>query len=80
MLKTLWTKAKNFFLDHINWCHKTLSTGEEKPMTWFYEFWCWIFWPIPWMEEPCWCCASVRGVIYGILLGLLGNWLWRAIV
>ena len=80
MLKGLWTKAKNFFLDNINWCHKTRSTGEEKPMTWFYEIWCWIFWPIPWMDEPCWCCASVRGVIYGVLLGLLGNWLWRVIV
>ena len=80
MMKTLWKKAKDFFLDHINWCHPTLSNGEEKEPTAFYNFWCWLFWPIPWMDEPCWCCASVRGVIYGVILGVAGSWLWRVIV
>lgn len=77
MMKKLWSKIKNFFLDHINWCHKELSTGGEKEPTNWYQFYCWLFWPIPWQKEPCWCCASVRGIIYGIILGIVGSYLWR---
>lgn len=69
-------KLKNFFLDYINWCHPTYSNGEEKKVTWFYTFWCWCFWPIPWMDDPCWCCASVRGMMYGFVMGLVAAWLW----
>ena len=70
-LSALYRVAKNFFLDHINWCHPVNSDGSEKQPTWFYTLWCYLFWPIPWMEpEPCWCCASVRGVIYGFILGV----------
>ena len=75
MWKNLWKRAKAFFIDHINWCHPTNSDGSEKAPSRFYDAWCWVFWPIPWMDEPCWCCASVRGVIYGIILGVFGYWL-----
>lgn len=73
-MTAFWNKIKNFFLDHINWCHETLSTGSPKPLGAFYKFWCYLFWPIPWMKNeagepaPCWCCASVRGFIYGLVL------------
>lgn len=69
--KKLRTRLKDFFLDHINFCHKTLSTGAEKPDTLFYTFYCYLFWPIPWMDEPCWCCASFRGIMYGFAIGVL---------
>ena len=75
-MTSLWNKAKAFFIDHINWCHKTNSDGTEKEPTLFYDLWCALFWPIPWMDEPCWCCASVRGVIYGILLGVGISWIF----
>lgn len=64
--------AKWFFLEKINWCHPTDRDGNEKPQTWFYKAYCLAFWPIPWMEpQPCWCCASVRGLAYGLVLGLI---------
>lgn len=68
-MRKLLTRFKNFFLDHVNWCHKQFSNGEYKPSTWFYEAYARIFYPIPWQEEPCWCCASARGLIYGITIG-----------
>lgn len=74
------TRIKNFFLDHINWCHKTLSNGEPKPNTKFYQFFCYLFWPIPWNEEPCWCCAGTRGIIYGVVLGIILGYLWRIFI
>lgn len=79
-MKKLWNKFKNFFLDHINWCHKTLSTGEDKPITRFYQFFCYLFWPIPWMDRPCWCCAGTRGIAYGIIIGIILHYLWGIIV
>lgn len=67
MIKNLWNKAVAFFIDYINWCHPVDSKGNEKKPTRFYQFYCWLFWPIPWMDEPCWCCAATRGWVYGIV-------------
>jgi len=73
----MWQMIKAFFIDHINWCHPVNSKGQEKESTLFYEYWCKLFWPIPWMEAPCWCCASVRGVIYGLIVGAIyGRYIW----
>ena len=64
-------ECKWFFLEKINWCHPTDRNNHDKPTSWFYTIYCWAFYPIPWMEpQPCWCCASVRGLIYGIIIGL----------
>ena len=74
LMKDLMIRCKDFFLDHINWCHPKLSDGSDKPPSVLYDAWCLLFWPIPWMEDPCWCCASARGVVYGILIGLFLAW------
>ena len=39
--------------------------------SWFYTAYCWLFWPIPWQKNPCWCCASFRGLITGFAAGVL---------
>lgn len=67
----LLNKLKWFFLEHINWCHPVDRNGNEKKPTLFYRFYCVLFYPIPWQDQPCWCCASARGLLYGIILGLL---------
>ena len=70
-LNKIWYECKWFFLEKINWCHPTDRNKKEKPTSWVYTVTCWAFYPIPWMEpQPCWCCASVRGLIYGIIIGL----------
>ena len=69
-LNKLWYETKWFFLEKINWRHPVDRQGKAKPQSRFYTIYCWLFWPIPWMEPaPCWCCASVRGLIYGLILG-----------
>lgn len=76
----LLNKLKCFFLEKINWCHPTNCDGTEKPETLFYKIYCYLFWPIPWMEpQPCWCCASVRGIIYGLVLGFYVGYIWAVI-
>lgn len=72
-----YTDLKWFFLEKINWCHPTDRNGNEKKPSLFYNIYCYIFWPIPWMKpEPCWCCASVRGIVYGLIIGyLIGHYL-----
>lgn len=68
----------NFFLDHINFCHPVLHTGEDKPESLFYNLYCKLFWPIP--EKGCWCCGSVRGIMYGVLLGIvIGYLIWGGV-
>lgn len=63
-------RLKWFFLEHINWCHPKDRFGNDKKQTWFYTVYCYLFWPIPWQEAPCWCCASARGLLYGFIIGL----------
>lgn len=76
----LYYKLKWFFLEKINWCHPVDRNGKEKPETLFYKFYCYLYWPIPWMEQPCWCCASVRGMLNGFILGLfVGYLVWVVI-
>lgn len=65
------TKFKCFFLEKINWCHPTKCDGTEKGDSLFYKLYCYVFYPIPWQENPCWCCASVRGLLTGGIMGFL---------
>lgn len=72
----MWMKLKNFFLDYINWCYPVFSTGKPKELTLFYKVFCYIFWPIPWQDEPCWCCAGTRGLMTGFIIGAGVVWAW----
>lgn len=70
---SLWYKLKWFFLENINWCHPVKRDGTGKGDSWFYTLYCYLFYPIPFMEHPCWCCASARGILYGFVLGLIAG-------
>lgn len=82
-MKKILNKVKYFFLDHINFCHETLSSGEVKKPTLFYKLFCWAFWPLArWAETDderfCWCCTAVRGIIYGwISMFVVMYLVWR---
>jgi len=64
-----------WFNDEVNWCEGTLSSGDPKPTNRVYAFFeRWWFWPLrsfhPWTDvPPCACCAAVRGLVYGFMLG-----------
>lgn len=73
---TLVQKIKWWFLEQVNWCHPTDRDGNEKPKTLFYTAYCFLFWPIPWQDTPCWCCASVRGIMLGLIFGFLAGYLF----
>lgn len=81
--KVLWKHIKKWAID-VNFCHSTDSNGEAKVVTGsidrainkFIGFYRMLFWPIPTMEEPCWCCASVRGIVYGYIIGCLMYKVW----
>jgi hypothetical protein len=67
------------WLRRFNWCEPLDPEGEDKPESRLYDFYCRLFWPIPWQEQPCWCCASVRGIIYGLIVGWTARWLWEVL-
>ena len=81
--KTLWSNIKTWVVDY-NFCHPTDSKGEPKNITGsidkaidaFIGFYRILFWPIPQMKDPCWCCASVRGLVYGYIAGCLMHQVW----
>lgn len=66
-----------WFVDHVNFCHgfyfdeyDALGNPVEKPdnkvYNFFYKYWLW-----PFMQTDCICCNTVRGVIYGAVLGFI---------
>ncbi len=62
-------KFRVWFQDHVNFC-ENFSSGEPKPLNpvlaFFVQHW---FWPF---ENPhCDCCAAVRGVVYGGVVGFI---------
>lgn len=58
-----------FFVNHINWCEGYYyDTDEPKPdnklYNWLYAHWLW-----PFKQNDCICCNTVRGVVYGGVVG-----------
>lgn len=69
------TKLKTF-LSRFNFCEPLNPDGTEKPPSRLYDWWALLFTPIPDAEAPCWCCAGLRGVLIGLVVGLfVGFWL-----
>lgn len=69
--KTLWYRFKEWFVNNINWCEGYYyGTDTPKPenrvLNWFYRHWLW-----PWKQNDCMCCNTVRGVIYGFIVGFV---------
>lgn len=69
-------KLNDFILWKSDWrmdhyfCEGVTSNGMEKDLTWFYRIWLALYYPIP-QTDKCWCCASVRGMIYGFVIGVV---------
>lgn len=63
-------RFKQWFIDNINWCEAKYSDGRDKPenrvLNWFYEHWLW-----PWDQNDCLCCNTTRGLIYGLVMGMI---------
>ena len=60
-----------WFVDNINWCEGYYYTsGIEKPENKIYNFF-YKYWLFPFEQNNCLCCNTVRGVIYGIIIGVL---------
>lgn len=68
-LKKHFPRLFNTYVDY-NICKSYNAMGEEKPATLFYRICDRIFY---W---DCACCASIRGLIVGFLLGWGVRWLW----
>lgn len=64
-------KAVQFFVNHINWCEGYFyNTDKPKPDNKIYNFF-YTYWLFPFEQNDCICCNTVRGVLYGIILGVL---------
>lgn len=64
-------KFKAWFVNKINFCENYFyGTDIPKPPNkiydWFYEHWLW-----PYEQTDCVCCNTVRGLIYGFILGYI---------
>lgn len=68
-------KLKAWFLNNVNWCHgyyynqfdsegNPVAKPENKVYEFFYRHWLW-----PWKQNECLCCNTVRGLMYGFIIG-----------
>ncbi len=60
-----------FFCNKVNFCEGFFyDTETPKPenrlYTWFYNHWLW-----PFVQNGCICCNTVRGLLYGVILGYI---------
>lgn len=63
-------KFCKFFCDRINFCEGVFYNGVDKPVNPVYE-WFYKYWLFPFKQTGCACCNTVRGLIYGFILGWL---------
>lgn len=64
-------KVKEFFVNNINWCEgHYYKSDKEKPDNKVYDFF-YNHWLFPFAQNGCLCCNTVRGLIYGIIIGLM---------
>lgn len=62
-------KFVRWFRNNINWCEgyyydTEIPKPENKLYNWFYKYW--LF---PYVQNDCMCCNTVRGLIYGAIIG-----------
>lgn len=66
-----WYGLVKFFVNNINWCdgfyyHSNIPKPDNKLYNFFYTHW--LF---PFDQNDCICCNTVRGLIYGFIIGSL---------
>ena len=64
-------KFVKWFTENINWCHGYYYDSlTPKPENHLYNFF-YKYWLFPFKQNDCICCNTVRGLIYGFILGAL---------
>lgn len=65
-----------FFVDKINFCEGVYyGTDFDKPENRLYSFF-YKYWLFPFKQNDCICCNTVRGLLYGGIMGfVLGRFL-----
>lgn len=58
------------FIDHINFCHGEFHNGVDKPVNKVYD-WCYEHWLYPFKQTDCLCCNTIRGLLYGGVIGFI---------
>lgn len=65
-----------WFVNHVNFCHGTYyGTDVEKPDNKVFNFF-YTYWLFPFVQNECICCNTVRGLIYGGVLGFIIGRIW----
>lgn len=60
-----------WFRNNINWCDGYYYDSlEPKPDNKLYNFF-YKYWLFPFEQNDCICCNTVRGLIYGIIIGAI---------
>lgn len=57
-----------WFCDNVNFCLGVTYEGIDKPDNRVYD-WFYTYWLFPFKQTGCACCNTVRGLIYGGLIG-----------
>lgn len=58
-----------WFVNYVNWCEGYLyGTETPKPENKVYDFF-YTYWLFPFKQNDCICCNTVRGLIYGLIMG-----------
>ena len=74
---TIAYKIVEWFVNHVNFCEGILyGTDVDKPENKVYDFF-YKFWLFPFKQNDCLCCNTVRGLLYGVIIGLgIGRIIW----
>lgn len=67
-------KLYAWFCNNINFCMGTTYDGVDKPANPVYD-WFYTYWLFPFKQTGCACCNTVRGLIYGAVIGFILGWL-----
>jgi hypothetical protein len=60
-----------WFCNNVNFCHGWLYDSDiEKPANKVYDFF-YKVWLFPFKQNDCICCNTVRGLLYGGLIGYI---------
>lgn len=67
---TLRYKLLALFVGYVNFCHGEYLDGTPKPENKVYNA-LYTYWLWPFKQTDCICCNTVRGLIYGGVIGFI---------
>jgi hypothetical protein len=74
-LESVLIKYPRLWAKYIKWnfCKADLADGTSKKDSWLFDLYYKVFY------LDCACCAALRGILFGLVVGLALGWLGRAI-